>query len=86
MNNVTRLERQIAKALGVTVNGLDVLRRLNRGDDISGNNTGTMLDRLELTEPPIYEPKPHGGWSLRRPRQLTDKGRDILRRARELGF
>jgi len=37
MNNVTRLEREIAKALGVTPNMIDVLRRINRGDGISGN-------------------------------------------------
>jgi len=50
MNNVTRLEREIAKALGVTPNMLDVLRRINRGDDISGNNSGTALeDRGYLT-------------------------------------
>jgi hypothetical protein len=43
MQNVTRLEREIAKALGITPNMLDVLRRINRGDRISGNNTGTAL-------------------------------------------
>jgi hypothetical protein len=62
MNNVTRLEREIAKALGVTPNMIDVLRRINRGDPISGNNTGAALDARGLTAPPVVECTQWGGY------------------------
>jgi len=77
MNNVTRLECEIAKALGV----IDVLRRINRGDPISGNNTGTALDVRGLTE---RVPADDPGWGYRR--ELTDAGRELLARARAMGF
>lgn len=79
MKNVTHHEREIAKALGISVNGLDVLRRLNRGDNITGNNTGTMLDKKGLTELA-------GPLASNYSRRLTDAGRDFLRKAREMGF
>jgi hypothetical protein len=81
MNNVTRLEREIAKTLGVTPNMLDVLRRLNRGDPISGNNAGTALDARGLT---TRNPADGPGWGYRR--VLTDAGRELLARARAMGF
>jgi len=85
MNNVTRLEREIAKALGVTPNMLDVLRRINRGDDISGNNSGTALeDRGYLTSQGWeYDEHHRPHW---RNRELTDAGRELLARARTMGF
>ena len=85
MQNVTRLEREIAKALGVTPNMLDVLRRINRGDPISGNNSGTALeDRGYLTSQGWeYDEKHRPHW---RGRELTDAGRELLTRARAMGF
>jgi len=86
MNNVTRLEREIAKALGVTPNMIDVLRRINRGDGISGNNAGTALDARGLTVPPVVERAQWGGYWQNEPRKLTDAGRELLARARAMGF
>jgi len=75
MNNVTRLEREIAKALGVTPNMIDVLRQINRGDGISGNNAGrALVARGLLIDAGPYELK------------LTDAGRELLTRARAMGF
>ena len=72
MNNVTRLECEIAKALGV----IDVLRRINRGDAISGNNTGTALVVRGLLHDDAD----------RYARSLTDARRALLARARAMGF
>ena len=43
MTRVTRKERAIAKALGVTDSGLHTLLRIKRGDPISGGNAVLKL-------------------------------------------
>jgi hypothetical protein len=73
MPNPTRQEREIAKVLGVTTAGLEVLRRINRGDNISGNVAGTKL----LKQGYLLEGSP---------RQLSFAGRLLLRQARSMGF
>jgi hypothetical protein len=73
----TDLEKRIAKELGVTPFGLDVILRIHRGDKISGNNSGTMLQRLGL----VTE------WDTRAGRRrLTPAGEEIYRRARVMGY
>lgn len=73
-------ERKIAKALGVTPSGLDVIIRLHRGACITGGMVGEKLEKQGHVTP----------WACTaqgfEPRRLTESGERIYRQARALGY
>ena len=75
-----QFERRIAKDLGVTYVGLQLLCRYVAGKS-GGRTKGTagvkLVEQGLLTD--RYE-------SLEWKHTLTDKGRDVVRRARQMGF
>ncbi len=67
----TPAERHIARQLCITDAGLDTLRRIARGDGVSGGGAGVKLRRDGFVS--------EFG-------QLTDRGRRTLQQARKLGY
>jgi hypothetical protein len=66
---------QLAGRFGLNAHQLDLLFRLKRGDDISGGNSGVVLDRKGLTE---------SGYDCTR--RLTERGLAVCAEARRLGY
>jgi hypothetical protein len=70
---------ELAKRFGLTAYQLDLLFRFKRGDHISGDNSGPVLDRKGYTA----LNRPNGcGYD----RGITDAGLQVCKSARELGY
>jgi len=72
----------IAAMLDLNEYQLRLLFRLKRGDDLSGGNSGPVLDRKGLTRT-VPNPR-NAAWIDRR--VLTERGLEICERARQLGY
>lgn len=82
---ITGHEKRIAKSLGVSVVGLAVLSKAVANDGVvsswAGGNPGSAS--VGLFARGLITPNAHGGFFESR---ITDAGREIVRRAREMGW
>jgi len=72
-----RFYSDLAKRFGLTAYQLDLLFRFKRGDNISGNNSGPVLDRKGYTAlggPSGYD------------RKITEVGLSVCASARAAGY
>lgn len=74
--------QKIAKQLGVTPLGLEILSRRVAGSKLTGpRNPGSACDRL-TAQGHLLPRTQENGWQ----REITETGREIVRRAREMGW
>ena len=82
---ITSREKQIAKQLGVTPVGLNVLCRAvatgGKSGSWAGGNPGSAKAKLEADG--LIRPNAHGGLYEA---EITEAGREIVRRARAMGW
>jgi hypothetical protein len=76
---ITQLDKHVAKKLGVTPLGLAVLARMVAGGGVG--RTAGMAGQKLIKQGYVQEREEYGVQ-----RQITDAGREIVQRAREMGW